>query len=166
MESTPAADYGWDKDSGVLLRDKIKADLKQALKRGDGAVKDTLRQIMGEYPSLTVPITLETGKKSFRVKQPEEITDNDITGIIQKLVKSEKSVLEMTGDPPSVYLQTLERYLPQMATREDIADWIREHIDLSQFKSPMQAMGTIMAHFGKQADGNLVKQVLQELAGR
>jgi len=27
----------------------------------------------------------------------------------------------------------------------------------------MQAMGTIMKHFGKLADGNLVKQILQEL---
>jgi uncharacterized protein YqeY len=166
MESPPGIDYGWNKDSGVLLRDKIKADLIQALKRRDESVKNTLRQIMGEYPSLTVPITLETGKKSFRVKQPEEITNDDITGIIQKLVKSEKSVLELTGNPPSAYLNTLERYLPQMATREEVSDWIREHIDLSQFKSPMQAMGTIMAHFGKQADGSLVKQVLQEVAGR
>jgi hypothetical protein len=27
----------------------------------------------------------------------------------------------------------------------------------------MQAMGPIMKHFGKQAEGRLVKQVLQEL---
>jgi hypothetical protein len=28
----------------------------------------------------------------------------------------------------------------------------------------MQAMGPIMKHFGKQADGSLVKQILQDLA--
>jgi hypothetical protein len=50
-----------------------------------------------------------------------------------------------------------------MATREEIAAWIRANIDLSDFKSPMQAMGPVMKHFGKLADGSLVKQILQEI---
>lgn len=166
MASTPDADIGWDKASGILLREKIRTDLTQAMKRRDKTVKNTLRQIMGEYPRLTLPLTLKSGKKSFRVKQAGEITDEDIIGIIQKLVKAEKSVLELTGDPASGYLLTLERYLPQMATREEISVWIGENIDLSQFKSPMQAIGAIMKHFGKQADGNIVKQMLQEMVAR
>jgi hypothetical protein len=50
-----------------------------------------------------------------------------------------------------------------MAAREDIVTWITANIDFTQFKSPMQAMGPIMKNFGKQADGNLVKQILQEM---
>jgi hypothetical protein len=50
-----------------------------------------------------------------------------------------------------------------MATEEEITAWARENIDLSQFKSPMQAMGPIMKHFGKSADGNVVKKVLGTL---
>jgi hypothetical protein len=41
---------------------------------------------------------------------------------------------------------------------------MKENIDLSQYKSPMQAMGPIMKHFGKLADGNMVKQLLQDLS--
>jgi hypothetical protein len=41
--------------------------------------------------------------------------------------------------------------------------WITENIDFSQYKNKMQAMGTIMKHFGKTADGKMVNQVLQEL---
>ena len=40
--------------------------------------------------------------------------------------------------------------------------WIDENIDVAEYKSPMQAMGTIMKHFGKLADGNMVKGLLQE----
>jgi hypothetical protein len=50
-----------------------------------------------------------------------------------------------------------------MASREEIEAWIEQNIDFTQFKSPMQAMGPIMAHFGKQADGSQVKQILQEM---
>jgi hypothetical protein len=47
-------------------------------------------------------------------------------------------------------------------SREEIEAWIREKIDFSQYKNKMQAIGTIMKHFGKTADGKLVNQILQE----
>jgi uncharacterized protein YqeY len=121
---------------------------------------------MSEFPTkLTLPITLESGKKSSRPKKDEEISNDDVIGIIQGLVKSEKQTLELKKEATSDYLQVLESYLPQMASEEEILAWIRANVDLTQFKSPMQAMGTIMKHFGKQADGNVVKKVLGNLAG-
>jgi len=51
-----------------------------------------------------------------------------------------------------------------MAGREEVLAWINENIDFTEFKSPMQAMGPIMKHFGQLADGNMVKELLQELA--
>jgi len=162
--STTPPDFGWERSSGTPLREKIKTDLKTALKTKNDGLRDTLRLIMGEYPGLTVPITLESGKKSFRVKRHEEMTDDDIVGIIQRLVKAEKTILDIKGEDTSAYLQILEAYLPQMATGEEIRAWISEHVDMGDYKSPMQAMGTIMKHFGKQADGNLVKSILKDMA--
>ncbi|MFC1515287.1 GatB/YqeY domain-containing protein [Thermodesulfobacteriota bacterium] len=164
MPNKQDATYGWDTDMPISLMDKLKADLKTALLGKDTEAKNTIRQIISEYPNLTVPLTLESGKKSFRLKKPEEITDDDILGIIQGLAKSEKTVLEMKKEATSEYLRILELYLPKMATREEIANWIQENIDFSGFKSPMQAMGPIMKHFGKLADGKQVKEVLQGLS--
>ena len=163
MTNTGAENYGWNKDMQMPLIKKLKEDLKMAMLGKDNQVRDTIRIVMGEYPSLTVPIELESGKKTTRVKKPEEITDNDLLGIISKLVKSEKTVLELQKKDSSDYLTILETYLPKMATKEEIIAWINENIDFSEYKNSMQAMGTIMKHFGKQADGNLVKQLLQGL---
>jgi len=118
--------------------------------------------IMSEYPNLTVPLTLENGKKTTRLKKPEEIINDDILDIIRKLVKSEKTVLDYKKEKMSDYLEMLERYLPKMASRMEIETWIKENIDLAGYKNPIQAMGPIMQHFGKLADGNLVKQILQK----
>ena len=156
---------GWNKDMAMPLREKIRADLKQAMLNKENAARDTLRQIMSEYPKLTVPITLESGKKTTRLKKPEEISDDDVLGIIRGLVKSEKTVLELKNEETSAYLAMLELYLPKMVTKEEIMAWIEENIDISQFKSPMQAMGPIMKHFGQQADGSMVKSLLQEMIG-
>ena len=155
-------EYGWNQDMKVSLHDKLRADLKSAMLNKDHEVRNTLRLIMAEFPKLTVPLTLESGKKTTRLKKPEEITDDDVIGIIKGHVKSEQTVLEATGGPTSDYLEILQSYLPQMMGREEIVGWIKDNIDFSQFKNKMQAMGPVMKHFGKLADGKLVNQILKE----
>jgi len=155
--------YGWDVSMDISLYDKIRKDMKSAMLKKDNTVRDTMRLIMGAFPSLTVSITLESGKKTTRVKKPEEITDDDLLGIIRKFVKSEKTVLELKKEKTSDYLELLNLYLPKMATSREIDKWIRDNVELSKFKSPMQAMGTVMKHFGKLADGNQVKEVLKNM---
>ena len=164
MEEKLAGEFGWSQDMGISLHDKIKIDLKKAMLQRKNDIRDTIRVVMGEYPKLTVPITLESGKKTFRVKKPEEISDDDLLGIISGLVKSEKTILELQKKESSPYLQVLELYLPKMVSRDEVRDWIIENVDFSQYKSSMQAMAPIMKHFGKLADGNLVKGILQELS--
>jgi len=156
--------YGWNREMEATLPEKIRQDLKTAVRNRDAGVRDTLRQIMAEYPALTLPIRLESGKKTTRPKRTEEITSDDVIEIIRRLVKSEKTVLDAKGQSTSEYLQTLERYLPKPAERDEIVAWIRANIDFSRYKSPMQAMGDIMKHFGKRADGSQVKRILQEIA--
>jgi hypothetical protein len=58
---------------------------------------------------------------------------------------------------------TTENYLPKMATEAEIRSWIEHHIDFSKLKNKMQAMGQIMKHFGSAADGNAVKNILQQM---
>ena len=155
--------YGWDSSMNINLHDKIRQDMKTAMINKNTLVKDTMRLIIGAFPDLTVPITLETGKKSTRPKKVDEITNEDIHDIIRKFIKSEKTVLELKKEETSPYLELLTAYLPKMATEAEIVAWIKENIDFSALKSPVQAMGSVMKHFGKLADGNLVKQILSKM---
>jgi uncharacterized protein YqeY len=152
--------YGWNPDMPLPLQVKLKEDLKQAMRDKDEAGRNTIRQVMSEFFKLTMPVTLEGGKKSTRPKQAEEITNDDIIGIIQGLIKSEHIVLEAKQEATSAYLQILEAYLPRQVAREEIVDWVRGNIDFAQFKNKMQAMGVIMKHFGKTAAGKLVNDIL------
>ena len=151
---------GSDKESPMLQR--LKEDLRAAMRSKDAGRRDTIRQVMAEFPKLTIPITLESGKKTTRLKKSSEITDDDIIGIIRSLTKSEQTVLEMTGMESSPYLETLQSYLPQLADKQTIVAWIRDNIDFSNYKNKMQAMGTIMKHFGKTADGKMVNSILRD----
>ena len=162
MNDTQKESYGWNPEMDTPLLEKLKADLKQSMLQKNVAARSAIRQIMAEFPKLTVPITLESGKESTRLKSGDEITDDDIIGIILGLAKSERLVLEAKDEDSSEYLEILKQYLPRMADREKVIAWIKENIDFSEYKNKMQAMGTIMKHFGKQADGRMVNQILQE----
>jgi uncharacterized protein YqeY len=130
------------------LQDKLKTDLTSAMKEKNEAKKDALRVVMGEMARLD--------KKEF--------SDDEIIQILKKLVKSEKEMLEKSGQgESSPFLQIVEAYLPQPVSEEQIRDWIVAHIDLSAYNNKMQAMGPIMKHFGSSADGKVVKSVLQKI---
>ncbi len=162
MANSKGAEYGWNQDMPMSLHAKIRADLKTSMRNKAVEAKNTMRLIIAEFPKLTVPLTLESGKKTTRLKKPAEITNDDIIGIIRGLVKSERIVLEAKNEETSEYLEILESYLPKLATREEVVDWIKENIDFSQFKNKMQAMGIIMKHFGKLADGKMVNEILRD----
>ena len=161
MTATPPA-YGWSPDMPLSLHDTLKEDLKLALRSKNDALKNAIRQIMAEFFKLTLPVTLEGGKKSTRPKKAEEITNDDVIGIIQGLIKSERIVLEAKKEAESEYLRVLEAYLPRQASQEEIVAWIKANLDLGQYPNKMQAMGVIMKHFGKTADGKLVNRILKE----
>lgn len=133
----------------MTLQEKIKEDLKAAMKDQDAAKKDALRVILGEFGRLAA----------------KELSDEEVLQVIKKLIKSEKEVMSRQGlQETSPYLKVLEAYLPAMVSETEIAEWIQANIDLQSYKNKMQAMGDIMRHFGSSADGNTVKKVLQGLS--
>lgn len=130
------------------LQTQIKSDLTAAMKAKDEEKKDTLRVILGEFGRL----------------DKKELSNDEVVKILKKLIKSEKEMLDKKGvEGDSAFVKIIENYLPKMATQEEIAKWIEQHVDFSEFKNKMQAMGLIMKHFGATADGNEVKKLLQNM---
>lgn len=132
----------------ATLQEKLRNDLKTAMKEKDEDKKNTIRVIMGEFARM----------------DKKEIPDNEVIPILKKLIKSENEMLErsgLTGDSP--FIRIIEQYLPKMASEEEILSWIQANVDFSKYKNKMQAMKDIMQHFGSGADGNTVKKVLQDI---
>lgn len=133
----------------MSLQEQISAELKTAMKSRDRVKTDAVRVLIGEFQ-----------------RQPEkELTDQQVAGIIRKLIKSEKELLAASGSGDSGFIGVLEGYLPKQADEEEIRKWIAENIDFSDFNNTMQAMKPIMAHFAGNADGNTVKKILQTFGG-
>lgn len=132
----------------MTLQEQIKKDLMVAMKAKDEEKKSALRIVIGE----------------FGRAEKKELSDDDVVKTLKKLIKSERETLEQSGKPgASRYIEILESYLPQMATDDDIRNWILQNIDFADYKNKMQAMRDIMSHFGSAVDGNQVKAILQKM---
>jgi uncharacterized protein YqeY len=134
----------------MSLQEQIKKDLMTAMKEKDEVRKETLRVVMGEFGRMD--------KKA--------LSDEDVMKILKKLVKSESEILEMSGETSggakdSPFIRIIEAYLPRMASEDEVRDWIAKNVDFSKYKNKMQAMRDIMAHFGGNADGNMVRSILE-----
>ena len=131
----------------MKLQELIKKDLAIAMKAKDESRKNAIRVILGEFARY----------------DKKELTDEEVIGVLKKLLKSEMEMLSRKGEAASDFIGVVEGYLPRMASREEVIAWIGDNIDFSQYKSKMQAMSPIMKHFGAMADGNEIKKILQEL---
>lgn len=131
----------------MSMQQTIKDELKVAMKAKDTDRVGAVRILIGEFQ-----------------RQPEkELSDEQVIGIIKKLVKSEKELLASAGEESSGYLEVLEGYLPKQADENEIRQWIEANVNFSEYNNKMQAMRPIMNHFGSSADGNIVKKILQEM---
>lgn len=129
----------------MTLQEKIKADLKIALKEKNDEKKSTIRVILGEFARF----------------EKKELPDDEVIKVLKKLVKSEKETIEKSGGTEdSAFITIINSYLPKEVSLADIEAWIRQNIDFSTLNNKMQAMKPIMQHFGSSADGNMVKDVL------
>ncbi len=129
------------------LQETISSQLKSSMKAKDTVRTGAIRVLIGEFQ-----------------RQPEkELQDDQVVGIIKKLIKSERETLAAAKQEDTGFIQVLEEFLPRQAGEEEIRQWIRANIDFSTLNNTMQAMRPIMAHFGSSADGNTVKKILHEM---
>lgn len=166
---------------------KLRNDLQNAMKKEIHSRKNNIpisENILAkkDVPRAIISMFPEIGKKA------EDATDEDVIKLLKKYISQEKEraiyqfgylkekdvegktpqevkklvneTIEACGEElKTPRIITAEDYLPKLASKEEIIDWIKKNIDFSQYKNKMQAMGPIMKQF-KGNDGNSIKTIL------
>ena len=140
-----------------MIEEQIKKANVEAMKN-----KDTVARAF--YSVLMNKIMLE---KINKREKGQEITDADVSNIIQKMIKElndEKDNYQKAGNTEEVthlekQLEIAKTYLPKMLSREEIKAEILKLDD----KSIPVVMKHFKANFNGQVDMRLVQEVLKEL---
>ncbi len=147
-----------------MLLTTIKDDMKSAMKAKDDLRVQTLRSVMAACMNELVA----KGKKPT-----DEVDDAMALTVLKRLAKQRKDSAEQfekggRAELAAKEIQELgiiETYLPQMASRADIERVARAKKDELQIDAAGKGklMGAVNKEFAGNADGNLVKEIVESL---
>ena len=136
------------------IQEKIREDLKVAMKAKKADKVSALRYVLGEFKRLKG--TKFSGKEYIG----DVLTDEQAVRVISTIIAAEKQVIELTGQTDVDMVNTLSAYLPQTIGEEEVVAWLKENVDFSTLKNKMQAIGLIKKAFGSQVDAALVSKII------
>jgi len=131
----------------MSLKEKISADYMTAFKSKNVVAKNLLSVIKGE---------IQTQEKNTGV---ETLSDEEVTKILNKTVKSLKETIDKGGETSKVELEIIEGYLPKQLSREDIVAKVTE-LKVAGITN----IGQIMKEFASlPVDRKIVSEVIKEV---
>jgi len=147
----------------MSLKEKILSDLKDALKSGDNFKRDVLRLLSGAFKNV------EIEKK----KREEGLNDQEMVEVIKKSIKQRKDSVEQyenggrqdLADKEKKEIEILSVYLPQQMGEEKVREEIKKVIietGATSAKDFGKVMGMSMKRVQGQADGDVVKKIVEE----
>ena len=143
----------------MSIKDRITADLKEAMKARDQLRLDTLRSVVSAF----------TYK---RKETTEDLTEADQLAIVQRLVKQRSDSIEQfrkagrteLADKETREREILQQYLPAQKTPDEIRAVVRDAIAALPPEGRNQGalMKAVLPQLKGLADGNAVRQIVGE----
>ena len=142
-------------------KDKLDRDVKQAMRGGDAAKRDTLRLMLSAV-------------QNAEIAKRGELAEPDVLGIIAREARQRRESIEAfrQGDRPDLIaieeaeLAIIQVYLPEQASREEIVEFARKVIAETGAEGPRdkgKVMPKLVAEFKGKADGRIINEIVTEL---
>lgn len=143
------------------IKDRLMQDLKDAMKQGDGATRDTIR-------------TLRSAIRNAEIDSGKELSDEEAMAIIAKQAKQRRDSMEQfrQGNRPDLVaaeereLVIIDTYLPQQLTDEEIELKAKAAIatmGVTDMKGMGKVMGKLSQELKGQADGKRISDIVKQL---
>ena len=137
-----------------MLKTKLKDELISSMKEKNQLRVSTLRMISASIKDLEISKRIN--------KQSEDVSDNDIIGILVKMVKQRKESAETykQGNRDDLYkkeieeIKIIEEFLPKQLSEDEVIKIIEDLISQNNI-SDISGMGLIMSELKKKYLGQL-----------
>ena len=149
----------------MSLHQSIKASIPEALKARDEVRLRTLRSL----------VTAMTNEVVAKKRKPDEfLTDDEALAVIKRAANQRKDSIEQyekggrpeLAEPEYAELAIIESYLPAQMSREDIEEVVKAkmtEMGISTKAESGKFIGALMKDLKGQADGGIVKEVVDSL---
>lgn len=141
------------------IHQQIKDDIKQAMKNKDSAKRDVLRSLDSEIKNAQIE------------NNQQPLTDDQVIAVLSRIEKKRNDSIAQYQEAEREDLVAAEReelsvvqeYLPKKLSAEElreVVNRVKEEQGLKEFGSLMKA---VMTEVKGQADGNQVKQIVNQV---
>ena len=148
----------------MTLKERIKNDIKEAMRAKDTAKRDTLRNINAAI-------------KQVEVDERRELSDSDVEKILMKYVKQREDAIAQFKEAgrddlvakDEAELELVRSYLPEPMDDSELEETLSAIISEVGAQS-MKDMGKVMAKakeaIGSRADGGRISQTVKKLLNK
>lgn len=142
----------------MSILEQIEKDYQEKFKQREELVISTLRMLLAAL-------------KNAKIQKKANLEDEEILKIIKIEIKKRKEAIseyEKAGrqelsDKEKQELEILKKYLPEQMSEDEIKEKVKQIIAQIEDKENFgQVMGQVMAELKDQADGTLVKKIVQD----
>lgn len=145
------------------LRERIDADLKEALKSGAKEKVSTLRM-------------LNAALKNKQIDKRRPLTEEEVVETVRSLIKQRKDSIEQFArggrqdlvDKETAEAAVLEVYLPPQLSRQEVEAMVRDAVAQTGAQGPRdmgKVMKALMPMLAGRADGKLVSELVKNALG-
>lgn len=148
-----------ERRTGMLI-DKLREDMKSAMKTGDKIRLGTVRMLISEL-------------KNARIAKGDDLTEADEQKVLASYAKKRKESIETYAEGGRQDLVDKEKteyditmsYLPEQLGAEELKAIIRKHVEAAGGGPQVfgQVMKAVLAEVGSQADGKSVSALVKEM---
>ena len=162
----------------IMLKDKIKADFKEAFKAQNQVKLSVLKMVNSEIGNAEINKRAKLIKdgKTENIETASILNDEEVLQVVGREVKKRKDSIEAfekagrveLGEKEKAELAALMVYMPEQLSEAAIRDLAKKAVEQSNAKGDKE-IGKVMAVLAPQvkskADGALVNKVVRELLG-
>ena len=161
-----------------MLKDKIKADFKEAFKAQNQVKLSVLKMVNSEIGNAEINKRAKLIKdgKTENIETASILNDEEVLQVVGREVKKRKDSIEAfekagrleLAEKEKAELAALMAYMPEQLSEAAIRDLAKKAVEQSNAKGDKE-IGKVMAVLAPQvkskADGALVNKVVRELLG-
>jgi uncharacterized protein YqeY len=147
----------------MSLKDRIKNDIKEAMRAKDTAKRDTLRN-------------LQAAIKQVEIDERRELSDSDVEAILMKYAKQREDAKAQFASASrddlvakeEAELIIVKSYLPTPLSDEELKEILQNiitQVGAISIKDMGKVMGKAKAEIGSRADGGRINKIVKEILG-
>ena len=162
----------------IMLKDKIKADFKEAFKAKDQVKLSVLKMVNSEIGNTEINKRAKLIKegKTENVEAASALNDEEVLQVVGREVKKRKDSIEAfekagrleLAEKEKAEMAALMAYMPEQLSEEKIRELAKKAVEQSGAKGEKE-IGKVMAVLAPQVkgktDGSLVNKIVRELLG-